>query len=453
MHRTVELATFVSSVTDIPSPVRHAAKRVLLDTIGAAIAGAATAAGAAASTGATVSWGEGPGRVWFSDARLRPAAAAFVNSAYASMLDLDDGHRAAAGHPGAAIVPAALTIAEIEGATPDRMLAAIALGYEVALRISAARDINSIRTTDTGRWCGYGVVAAAGWLKRLPAKIIAEAMAIAGHTASSQSATGWTKLGHAVKEGIAFATANALMAVDLALAGYTGPLDLLDDPERYDQNRLVANLGCGWEIEKGYFKIYSACRWAHAPIDGALALQAKHAIKPEEIEEIEIGLFARALTLLNKSEPESIEVAQYSIPFSVALALVHGSNALLPVTAEFLKDTRVTSLARRVKLVHRRDLDPSFPAMTPATVRMGFAGRYDQLDISAPKGEPTNALSDQELHNKFTWIARGRMAASGAERLKAAIWAIDGEIKTDHLFQAIETRVEQDTDAPIAALA
>ncbi|WP_051441047.1 2-methylcitrate dehydratase PrpD (plasmid) [Ensifer sp. WSM1721] len=453
MNRTVELATFVSSVTEIPTAARHAAKRVLLDTVGAAIAGAATAAGAAALAGATVSWGEGAGRVWFSDVRLRTAAAAFVNSAYASMLDLDDGHRAAAGHPGAAIVPAVLTVAEIEGANPARMLAAIALGYEIALRISAARDINSIRTTDTGRWCGYGVVAAVGWLKRLPTNIIAEAMAIAGHTASSQSATGWTKVGHAVKEGIAFATANALMALDLAVAGYTGPLDLLDDPERYDQNRLVANLGTGWEIEKGYFKIYSACRWAHAPIDGALALQAKHAIGVEEIVEIEIGLFARALTLINKSEPESIEVAQYSIPFSVALALVHGAKALLPVTAEFLNDTRVTSLARRIKLVHRPDLDPSFPAMTPAAVRIRYAGRCDHLDILAPKGEPSNPLSDQDLHDKFTWIARGRMAGSSAERLKAALWSIDGEVKTDHLFQAMEASVEQDTDAPIAVSA
>lgn len=445
MHRTLELAAFVSTVTDAPAAIKGAAKRVLLDTVGAGIAGAAIQGGASALAGATTSWGEGGSPVWFSSKRLRPAGAAFVNSAYASMLDLDDGHRAAAGHPGAAIVPAVLTIADIVKATPDRLLTAIALGYEVALRVSAARDINAIRTTDTGKWCGYGVAAAAGWLKQLPRSTIAEAMAIAGHTASSQAATGWTKLGHTVKEGIPFATAGALMAVDLAQAGYSGPLDLLDDPARYDQRSLTSNLGTDWEIKRGYFKIYSACRWIHAPIDAALALQTEHRIKLDEIEEIEIGLFARGLTLLNDTDPDSIAAAQYSTPFSVALAIVHGAKALMPVTAQYLHDSRVTSLACRVRLVHRPDMDPTFPATTPASVRIRHAGRIAHMEISAPRGEPSNPLSDEDLRDKFMSIARDRMAAPAAERLKAALWSIDAEVETDRLFQAMEAGVEQDT--------
>ncbi|MER8802274.1 MmgE/PrpD family protein [Mesorhizobium sp. M0998] len=449
MHRTLELASFVSSVTDVPSTVKRAAKRVLLDTVGAGIAGVATQGGAAALQGAKTSWGEGESAVWFSSERLRPAGAAFVNSAYASMLDLDDGHRAAAGHPGAAIVPAVLTIARIVKATPDRVLTAIAVGYEVALRVSAARDINAIRTTDTGKWCGYGVAAATGWLKQLPTTTIAEAMAIAGHTASGQSATGWTKLGHTVKEGIPFATAGALMAVDLARVGYTGPLDLLDDADRFDQGRLTSNLGTKWEIESGYFKIYSACRWIHAPIDAALALQTEHRIKLDEIEEIEIGLFARGLTLLNKTDPDSTAAAQYSTPFSVALAMVHGAKALLPVTDQYLHDPRVTSLATRVRLVHRSDMDQSFPAMTPASIRIRHAGRTAHMDISAPRGDPSNPLSDEDLHDKFMSIAQGRMATPAAERLRSALWSIDAKAKTDHLFQAMETGVKQDSSAPL----
>lgn len=441
MHRTDILADFVSSTTNVPRPIGQAAKRVLLDTVGAAIAGAATRGAASAMAGALSSWGQGEGRVWFCDRRLALSGASFVNAAYASMLDIDDGHRAAAGHPGAAIVPAVLTVAEAVGANSDRLLTAIALGYEVALRVSAARDINAIRTTDTGRWCGYGVAAAVAWLKGLRPDIIAHAMAIAGHTASSQAATGWTKLGHMVKEGIPFATAAAISAVDLAQAGYSGPIDLLDDPDRYDQSRLTADLGSRWEIEAGYFKIYSACRWAHAPIDAALALKTKHIIRLNDIEEIEVGLFSRALTLLNKAEPHSIDEAQYSIPFSVALAMVQGAEALLPMTEDYLADRRVTSLARRIRLRHRPELDPLFPAKTPARVSIRHGGRTDSMEIDAPSGEASNPLSDQELVNKFTALASGRMAPPAAYRLKAALLSIDAEEKTDRLFRAMEEKV------------
>lgn len=452
MHRANEIAAFVVSVEDIPSRVKLAARRVLLDTVGAALAGAATRGGVAALAGATMSWGEGKGQVWFCDARLTPAGAAFVNAAYASMLDIDDGHRAAAGHPGAAIVPAVLTVAQIDKAGPDRILTAIALGYEAALRVSAARDINSIRTTDTGRWCGYGVAAACGWLRGLSAEKIAQAMAIAGHTASSQAATGWTKLGHVVKEGIPFATAAAVTAVDLAQAGYTGPVDLLDDPDRYDQSRLTKDLGVRWEIERNYFKIYSACRWAHAPVDAALTLQARGRFGVQEIEGIDIGLFARALTLLNQPDPDSLHAAQYSIPFSVALALIHGKQALLPMTGEFLHSPQVRALACRIALHHQSDLDPLFPGETPASVAIRYRGQTDRVYLTAPKGEPSNPLSDQDLIDKFNALAHGRMSASEAARLRTALLSFGAEDKTDHLFQAMGGRAEHCPDGAAAAL-
>lgn len=453
MHRANDIAAFVVSVDDVPSKVKRAAKRVLLDTVGAALAGAATQGGVAALAGASMSWGEGPGHVWFCDARLMPPGAAFVNAAYASMLDIDDGHRAAAGHPGAAIVPAVLTVAQIVKASPDRILTAIALGYEAALRVSAARDINSIRTTDTGRWCGYGVAAACGWLRGLSAETIAHAMAIAGHTASSQAATGWTKVGHVVKEGIPFATAAALTAVDLAQAGYTGPVDLLDDPDRYDQPRLTKDLGARWEIERGYFKIYSACRWAHAPIDAALALRARGCVAVDEIDSIEIGLFARALTLLNEPDPRSIHAAQYSIPFSVALALTHGKHAMLPMTEQFLHSPQVTALAHRIVLHHQPDLDPLFPDLTPANVVMKHRGQADRLCLTAPKGEPSNPLSDQDLVDKFDALVQGRMDASGLVRLRTALLNFDAEDKTDRLFQAMGRRFECGSDGAANASA
>ena len=42
-------------------------------------------------------------------------------------------------------------------------------------------------------------------------------------------------MGNNVKEGIPFATALGLVAVELAAAGFTGPVDFLDEEKRYDR--------------------------------------------------------------------------------------------------------------------------------------------------------------------------------------------------------------------------
>ncbi len=190
----------------------------------------------------------------------------------------------------------------------------------------------------------------AGWLAGQPSAIIAHAMAIAGQTSTSQAATGWTKLGHTVKEGIPWATANGLQALALATAGHRGPLDLLDDTAVYDRAKLLSSFGRNWAIEEAYFKIYSCCRWAHAAIDGALTLAGRMQAATSEIESILVETFDRALTLPNQIDPQTNEAAQYSIPFCIALALSYGQEALLPLEDKYRHDAAVVALAKRIRL-------------------------------------------------------------------------------------------------------
>jgi len=401
----VSLAACCSDVGRAPERTHSAVRRTLLDTLGVAAAGGKTDAGQASARSAHEIFGCGDGLAWFSKSRLTPVGAAFVNATYAAALDLDDGHRQASGHPAAAIVPAVLAVAERYNCGADRLLTAIALGYEVAVRISAARDISVLRTTDTGLWCGPGVAAAIGWLTGQAPMIVAHGMAIAAQTATSQAATGWTAYGHTVKEGIPWATANGVAAISLAKAGHRGPLDALDDPSAYSRNRLLDDFGLNWAIEGAYFKLYSCCRWAHAAIDGALALQERIGISHDAIQHVEIETFERALSLPNQVEPQSPEAAQYSVPFCVALALVHGTQALLPMDNKFLADTRVTGLAKRIELCSGSGYASAFPASTPARVTIRAGNVVKSIEVRFPKGEPQNPLSDSELQQKFSTLA------------------------------------------------
>ena len=400
-----ELAASCNAVSMAPESIQAAVRRTILDTIGVAAAGAATAGGRASRKAAPEIWGPGSSTIWFATTRLTPAGAAFVNATFAAALDLDDGHRQASGHPAAAIVPAVLATAEQLGSSASRSLTAIALGYEVAVRISAARDIRRLRTTDSGLWCGFGVAAAAAWLMGLSTPVVTHALAIAGQTATAQAATGWTRVGHTVKEGIPWATANGLQAASLAAAGHRGPVDMLDDTSLYDRQRLVGDFEREWAIERAYFKLYSCCRWAHAAIDGALALAARMQLTASDIDAVLVETFDRALTLPNQPDPQSSEAAQYSIPFCVALALFRGEEALLPLKDEYLGDPDVVSLAKRIKLVSASDYRDAFPASTPARVTISARGRGETIEVLTPKGEPQNPLTSGELQRKFLRLA------------------------------------------------
>jgi 2-methylcitrate dehydratase PrpD len=420
------LAAFAHETRQIAVSTRSASVRAVFDLVACSIAGGETAGGRAALAAAAASWGSGPAACWLSDLRLTIPGAAFVNSAFSSMLDLDDGHRGASGHPGAAVIPAVIATAEAIGADAARVLTAVSIGYEIGVRIAAARDVGTLHTFDSGLWCGQGAAAAAGWLRGLDPARLANAIAIAGTTAPGQTATAYTKLmGNHVKEGIPFATTLGLVAVELASAGFTGPVDFLDDQRSYERSTLIADLGAQWKIETAYFKPYGCCRWAHAAIDALFRIMERKRITADMIDAVHVETFSQALTLNNDLAPPTLEAAQYSVPFCLAVAAIHGADALLPMEEDHLGDQRVLAFANRVKLSVAPDLDAMFPQSVPARIEVKSARGAFSDAVLAPRGEPTCPLSDSDLHAKFLTIAQRRLSPATARDLLDALAALD----------------------------
>ncbi len=408
MYTTERLAqaTLALPAGDLAQTTRKAIQRCILDLIGAAAAGHLAASARALRRMARQTFGPGPAGVWFTGQRLPLAAAAMVNSGAASALDLDDGHRGAAGHPGAAIIPAVFTLAPALKSSPAEVLAAIAAGYEVGCRVAAARDIDRLATLSTGRWAPFGVAAAAGRLYRVSEAVLAQALAIAGAQAPDLAASGYSKvMGNHVKEGIPWAVLTGIGALALAREGFTGPLDILDHPDWFDARRIMAASDFGRAVEAVYFKPYSSCRWSHAALDALTAMVAEQRLEPAAIENITVETFARALRLNNAPDPDTLEGAQYSIPFCLAVAALHGPEALLPLTEARLHDPRCASLARRVVLAVDPALDRRFPGQTPARVTLEAGGRRFQKTVLTPLGDPANPLGDQDLERKFCRLA------------------------------------------------
>jgi 2-methylcitrate dehydratase PrpD len=432
------LAAFIEDSEEVPAAALAQAKLAVLDLVAASVAGASTRVAQISHRAATRIWSAGGAPVWFSGDRLNAPGAALANAAIASALDLDDGHRAAAGHPGSAIIPAVLATAAAYPCKPERILPAIVLGYEVAIRAAAARDFLALQTLVSGPWVGYGVVAAAAWMRELPGATIEQALAITGATAPNLSAIAYSKvMGNHIKEGIPWATASALAAVDFAVEGLTGPSDLLDNEAIFDRGILLNGLGDDWAIRGIYFKPYGCCRWAHAAIDAVLALQAEFRFAIGDIRSIEIDAFGWALRLNNETAPETEESAQYSIPFCTALALTRGADALIQIGAEALADPATTALARKVKLAVDPVYDAMFPAEVPSRVRIRTAAGDLVKEVVAPLGEPANPMDRARLLEKFTQVARTRLAAPRLGEFLIAFDALSGG-RTAPLMQALE---------------
>lgn len=415
MNLAREIADLVVGTKTIPPSARDMVGHTILDLMTAAIAGFPTQGARIGKRAAIATWGRGQTPCWFSSDKLPVAGAAFVNSMMSSILDLDDGHRAAAGHPGASIIPAVLAEAVARLYDTKKLGVAITIGYEVAVRSSAARNLAEVDTLVSGRWVAQGVAAAIGWLRELDASKIAQAIAIAAAQAPNLSAVAYSnEMGNHVKEGIPWATASGIAAVDLAEAGFTGPIDCFDNSRLFDGDMLVSNFGNPWAIEGVYFKPYSCCRWAHAAIDALLELNAMHEISCDDITAIEVRTFNRALQLDNDIRPTNLEAAQYSIPFCMALAAVRSPSALLPLEEMSLHDSRVLDLSAKISVVADAKLSKMFTKSVPAEIMVAIDGRVITHKVLSPKGEPSNPMDWNDLVEKFNITTEGLVSTKRA---------------------------------------
>lgn len=426
MFITEKIAHAITGVRVLPRSAVDATRRCILDAVSAAVAGAGTPGAQAARVSAEAIWGAGSVPVWFSNTRSSHIGAAFANSVATAALDIDDGHRAAAGHPGASIVPAVLAAVHEDPALEPRAVTAIAIGYEVGLRIAAARDLRTLDTVNSGRWSGQGAAAAVGWLKQLPPRVIAEAIAAAGAVAPHMGFAEFTEVGNHIKEAIPHGTANGLTALPLAQAGFLAPLDLLDDAQAFDATVLTQGLGETWMIETCYYKPYSCCRWIHASIDGLLKIMSEHDLSATDIIQIRVEAFERAaLGLNNQMSPTTLEAAQFSIPFCLGVVAVRGASALVPMSnPDLLEERGILSVASRTTVSLDAELDSYFPAAVPSRISVITENATYTETVMAPLGEPTNPLGWEALLSKFHTLASVALLPNDEARLRGALEAM-----------------------------
>lgn len=419
----------------VPPEVLHAARRALLDALGAALAGCATEEVSGALGAAQAGGGSGPVGVWGTAVTLGAGQAALVNGTAVHAREVDDF--GGCGHSGAVVVPAALGAAQLRDVSGTELLMAVLAGYEAANRVirlaGGYTEHNAQGWHGTGTCGGFGAAAAAARVLALDAGQFTHALALAGtYTGGLWCFLADGAMSKRLHAGKACETGT--MAALLARHGVTGPTHLFEPatwgsftslyaPQgKADPGALLHGFGREFRIFDSGFKPYACCRGCHGPLDALLQLRERHALAASDVVRVTVHAPEQTARQLGKQEVATILDAQMSLPYSVAVALRFGRADLEHYQAPHLGDPALAALARKVRVVG----DAARATGTAPEVVLHLQdGSQVAATVERAKGEHAHPLSDDELQRKFFALATLHLTRARAEQLFDAVWTLE----------------------------
>jgi 2-methylcitrate dehydratase PrpD len=406
----------------IPTAALERARDGLIDTVGAALGGSRLPVARAAVAWALDESGAGVATLLGAGRRAGLSQAAFANAVLACALDFDDGHIEAITHPGAPVAPPALAAAEARARSGRELLGAVVIGYEVAIRAAAILNARpQERSYGSGAPGAYGAAASVARLLGLDATRTGHALGITWcHLPlASVDRIRW---GAMTKESVGWGALTGTVAALLAEKGFTGPPTTLDAPHHPDGSAagLLADLGQRYRITEAYVKGFPACLMTHTAVEAALDLRQRHRLRAEDVAGATVWV-QRGAAALDDPAPRSPEGAQYSVPYTVAAALVDGELTVRQML-EGLGDRRILDLAARVVVRHDPALDAEYPSRRPARVSLRTVdGAAYEHEVRVLRGSPAAPLSAAELDAKFLGLAEPVGGGPWARRLLATL--------------------------------
>ena len=425
------LDSFVHELSfgDLPDLVKDQARRCVLDLVGTAAAGSATALSAIIRDHAVEHFGcAGRGaRMMFDGRRVSPAGAALAGGMTIDSFDAHDGHVLTKGHAGAAVLPGLLAVRDAVAGPMrgEEFLTSLVLGYEIAIRAGIATHRVSPDYHTSGAWNALGVAALASRRLKLTGDRLRHALGIAEYHGPRSQMMRCIDHPTMVKDGSGVGAMTGISAAYLARDGFTGaPALVVESPDTAD---LWADLGTRWRILEMYFKPYPVCRWAQPAIRAVLDLRAAHAIAPDAGASVEIHTFHQAVRLAHPA-PADTEQAQYSLPFPAAVALVRGKLGPSDIDGAALRDPAVLDMARRITLIEDKTLSARFPAerQARAVIRLHDGRVVDSGPVAAP-GDCHAPLTDEQITAKFLEAAEAVLPRGDAAALGQAVQRLEAD--------------------------
>jgi 2-methylcitrate dehydratase PrpD len=416
---TTELAEYAAACRyeDFPSDVVERAKQCITDTVAAVIYGYDLPWSRMVVAFAEKNGAGGQSRILGRGAgRVHAPAAALANGALAHAFEMDNLTWPSTGvHPGATLLPSGLALAQERGHGGRELITAIVAGAEVMIRIGRAtqhrnegRGFHAPGTTGP-----FGAAVACARLLRLDGERMRNALGIAGSLACGLLEFARAGNGAMVKRlHLGRAAESGVLAASLASDGFTGPASVLEGEfgflrvfcgTDFDTGELTRGLGASYATRSIMLKRFPCHITAQTSVQAILDLRAAHGYAAPDVAAIHIAGNDKMARVNNIPSPPDIMLAQYSVPFCVALAHVRDPRDPRAFDAGALQDAQIRSLAQRVTITIAKDPPTPLAADVTVTLNDGCVLRRSVADF---KGTPEQPLDRAELREKFLLLTR-----------------------------------------------
>ncbi|MFT5728230.1 MAG: 2-methylcitrate dehydratase PrpD [Desulforhopalus sp.] len=433
-----QLADYIVSFSlDLtPAHVVDYARYLLLDLLGAALAGVDTPeAKAALKAVAFMAPEGGQCTLWGTSKQSTPNCAALFNGIIAHARELDDF--GGADHSGAVVIPALLAVVDSTPAISGKtLLESIIVGYEIARRVlDSAGGYRPHNHNDgfhsTGTCGSFGAAAAVSKALGLSVQETTWALGLAGSYTGGTWA--FTEDGAMSKRfNVGRAAETGLTAAFLAKNGFTGPAHIFEAEwggflgtyarEKNHPEALIEDLGASYGIMRSGIKPYAACRDIHSTLDVILKAKQDHDLSIGNVARITVRLIPEMAQMIGrKALPKNRFEAQLNLRYSIGVALACGRAFIAEYEEPYLNMKDVLQGAELVELIESPDLPfDSEPYITITTKD----DRTLEGHVDYASGAPQNPLQPEVIIDKFMSLATRALPAQQCQQLQKKILTV-----------------------------
>ncbi len=436
-----EVAAYIAGALKRPLPkeVLEKTKHHVLDTFAAMVSGSRLLPGKKAIGYVKTLGGTREACVIGSSLVTSAQHAALANGMLGHADETDDSHAPSLCHPGCAIVPAALAMAEREKRNGTAFLRAVALGYDIGCRMGLTLHPYDFRTVGHSTHSFgpmFGAAAAAGALTGIHAD---QARWVLSYTAQQCSGIScWMRDEEHIEKAFDFGgmpARNGVASAAMVAAGFTAVEDVFSGERNffiaYDETRrigkapepqrLAQGLGTTFEIMNTNIKRWSVGSPIQAPLDSLLDLIRAHGIKADDVEKLTVRVAHQgANTTDNRAMPD------ICMQHMCAIMLIDGIVTFISSHDEKrMKNPKVLELRRRVELLGDDELTRAIPSRQGIVELVLKDGRSLKHHTKAVRGTAQNPMARAEVDEKAYHLMAPILGGARARRLCDAVWSLE----------------------------
>ena len=428
------LADFVVGLRwqDLGPETAGAARTVVLDSIGAMVAGSRLPENGKLADMAVRMSGAAECTIIGHPDQAGPMLASLVNGTAGVALEMDEGNRLGGGHAAIHVIPPALAVAEELEASGLQFLESVIAAYEVTSRVGTGTAVRA-EVHSHGTWGTIGAAVAAAKLMGLDTSETSEAINIA---ASMSPANTWTPCieGATVRNLYPGRSAmQGIMAANLVGCGFTGlrdgPADIFGTllGKGFDADVVVDGLGEAGplRIQQNYFKLHACCLYNHPALDSMQHIIGRGSFGASDIKSIDV-LAPPLASIMSDPAPPNMLAAKFSLPYALAAAVTQGATDITAFHEERLTDEQTLSLAQRVTVSIDPEMDLRRYDYPAARVTVSLRdGRILSESVVAHHGDHRNPAPPDELQQKFVFLTEDCLGVEGVRRVMETVGRLE----------------------------